>query len=471
MYAHDPTPLPGPPADLPPVPNPEGRPGRSWRSPVVVGVALGLALGAGGVVAAGAAMSSTSSPPPTPGAGPAHHGPPGTRPTAVGTVKSVGTDSFVLTTRAGTTVTVDVSSTTTYAEPTSSSASFADMKAGQFVAVTGTETSGTVTATRVLIAPAGAAWGPAAPRPTASGTVTSVGSDSFVLTNAAGTTVTVDVTGTTTYSDPGAPSASLADVKVGLRVAVTGTETSGTVTATRVAVTPAGAEHPGSRPTAVGTVKSVGRDAFVVTTTAGTTVTVDVSAKTTYRDPGAPSASLADVKVGDRVAVTGTETSGKVVATRVAVIPAGRAGPPSGAGGPGGSGPGGSGAGSAPGAFGTVTSVGTDSFVLTTAAGTTVTVDVSSSTTYREPGTTSPSFSDITTGATVGAMGTESAGVVSATTVFIAPAGFGGGHFGGGHGGGGPGSGAYGYGGGGGGTFGGPGSGGSTPSGSAGQAG
>jgi hypothetical protein len=105
-----------------------------------------------------------------------------------------------------------------------------------------------------------------------------------------------------------------------------------------------------------------------------------------------------------------------------------------------------------------VASVGTDRFVVTTRAGTTVTVDVTSATTYRDLGATSSSasFSDITTGEFVGAAGTESGGVLTATTVFIAPAGFTPGHFG-----------AGGSGPGGGGRFGGAGSSGSAPTGPA----
>ena len=57
--------------------------------------------------------------------------------------------------------------------------------------------------------------------------------------------------------------------------------------------------------------------------------------------------------------------------------------------------------------------------------GKTVTVEVSSSTTYKDPGVTSPSFANVTTGEMVSVEGTTaSSGVVTATSVFI---GFGGG--------------------------------------------
>jgi hypothetical protein len=65
-------------------------------------------------------------------------------------------------------------------------------------------------------------------------------------------------------------------------------------------------------------------------------------------------------------------------------------------------------------------------------SGTTVTVHVSSSTTYRDHGVTSPSLANVTTGEMVLVQGTTVSSVVTATGVLI---GFGGGmgyHHGGG---------------------------------------
>jgi hypothetical protein len=88
----------------------------------------------------------------------------------------------------------------------------------------------------------------------------------------------------------------------------------------------------GATPTAVGAVKSVAGDSFIVTAQDGSTVTVDVGRTTTYFDPGVSSPTLADVKVGEHVAVFGTETSSTVTATQVAIgsPPAGGKGGPSG---------------------------------------------------------------------------------------------------------------------------------------------
>ena len=82
------------------------------------------------------------------------------------------------------------------------------------------------------------------------GTVKSVGSNTFTLTAHDGTTVTVDVSSSTTYKEFGKASASLADVSVGAQVVVFGTDTSNTVTATSVGIGgpgngPSGAFHPG----------------------------------------------------------------------------------------------------------------------------------------------------------------------------------------------------------------------------------
>jgi len=75
----------------------------------------------------------------------------------------------------------------------------------------------------------------------------------------------------------------------------------------------------GARPAVVGTVATVGTDSFTVTTQGGSTVTVDVTAATTYRDPGVTSPSFADVKVGETVVAFGTETAGTVAATSIGI--------------------------------------------------------------------------------------------------------------------------------------------------------
>jgi hypothetical protein len=161
-------------------------------------------------------------------------------------VQSVGTSSFVLRTVGGTNVTVQVSTKTSYSDSATASSSYSDVKTGERVAAYGTVSGSTVTATRVLIIPAGGRGGAGGFRGGFGGagggtvgTVKSVGSNSFVITTVSGSTVTVDVSGSTKYSDRGSTSAGLSDVKVRGRVVVTGSGTT-TVQATEVFVIPTG---------------------------------------------------------------------------------------------------------------------------------------------------------------------------------------------------------------------------------------
>jgi hypothetical protein len=92
---------------------------------------------------------------------------------------------------------------------------------------------------------------------------------------------------------------------------------------------------------------------------------------------------------------------------------------------PSGSGGGGSNARSGPasgGASGTVGSVSTSSFTMSTSAGVKVTVNEASSTTYQN-GTNSTSASAITTGEPVLVLGTTSGVTITATQVIVLPAG------------------------------------------------
>jgi preprotein translocase subunit YajC len=172
----------------------------------------------------------------------------------------------------------------------------------------------------------------------------------------------------------------------------------------------------GTPPVAFGTVKSVGDSTFTITAGDGTTVTVNVSSATTYRDRAVTSPTMANVTVGAHVAVFGTDTSNVVTATSVAI------------GQPGGdmSGPMGGPGGTPPVALGIVKSVGDGTFTITARGGTTVTVNVSSATTYRDRAVTSPTIANVTVGAHVAVFGTDTSNVVTATTVAIGGPGAGG---------------------------------------------
>ena len=140
---------------------------RGVRVTTAAAVALGLALGGGAVVGATTPTPATGSGPSASAGRPGATGGPGgtgTPPVAVGTVQSVGADTFTLTTRDSTTVTVDVTSATTYFDPGITSPTMANVTVGERVAVFGTSgsgSSGTVTATQVAIGvPNGGPGGP-----------------------------------------------------------------------------------------------------------------------------------------------------------------------------------------------------------------------------------------------------------------------------------------------------------------------
>lgn len=80
----------------------------------------------------------------------------------VGTVASVSSTSFTVSARSGTTVTVDEQSSTTYYNGTTQATSSVVTK-GATVAVQGTRSNDTVTATRVTVLPAGGFFGGSGP--------------------------------------------------------------------------------------------------------------------------------------------------------------------------------------------------------------------------------------------------------------------------------------------------------------------
>jgi hypothetical protein len=135
---------------------------------------------------------------------------------------------------------------------------------------------------------------------------------------------------------------SAAAIALGLAIgggAVAGATTSSTAATPAASAVPASgsqANRPpmgGSRPAAVGTVTSVGDGTFAITAPDGTAVTVNVDSTTTYREASVTSATIANVTVGEHVAVFGTDTSNVVTATSVGI-----GDPPAGGGGPGGRG-------------------------------------------------------------------------------------------------------------------------------------
>jgi len=152
-----------------------------------------------------------------------------------------------------------------------------------------------------------------------------------------------------------------------------------------------------------GDMAGIGRNAVTVTSNDGTSLglktadgwtrTIDTTNVVLTKD-GATIA-LADIAVGDRVSIAETRNAdGSFTVTGIAVLPAM--------------------------VSGTVATVGTDSFTVTLADGTTQTVNVTASTTWRVQGSTSttPGIADLTVGRAVSATGTTAAdGSLDATMV------------------------------------------------------
>jgi hypothetical protein len=143
----------------------------------------------------------------------------------------------------------------------------------------------------------------------------------------------------------------------------------------------------------------------------GTTVTVDVGPTTTYKDRGVTSPTFANITKGEKVTVEGTTSSGIVSASSV-FVGSGATGRDQGPG----RGPR---HGTPPAAAGAVESVGTGTFTVQEHNGTTVTVDVGPTTTYKDRSVKSPTFANITKGEMVIVEGTTSGSVVTASSVFI----------------------------------------------------
>jgi hypothetical protein len=323
----------------------------------------------------------------------------GVTPVAAGIVQGTpGSDSFTIEEPGGTTETIDVlSSSTTYVERGMPSASLADVASGDLVAVFGTVSGSTVTASEVVIAvPRGAAHGET---PAVAGIVQGTpSSDSFTIETRGGTSETVDVSDATVYCERGVPSASLTNVAAGDLVAVFGTVSGSTVTASLVVIH--SDFHHGFA--VAGVVQGTpGSTSFTIQTRGGVSDTIDVSASTKYYERGVGSVSLSDVASGDHVGVFGTISGTTVTANAVLI-----AAPPA-----------------TSGSFvaaGTVQTTPTaDSFVIETWGHVQLTVEVSGSTTYVEHGSTAASLTDVAITDDVAVFGTISGSTVTATQIVI----------------------------------------------------
>jgi Domain of unknown function (DUF5666) len=265
---------------------------RKGKALVSLGAAIATGVGLVGITAVGAAAA------PVVGL------------TFTAPVIAVGSGDFTVK-RANQLVTVDVSPTTTYGEQGVTSASFSNVLIGQRVEINGSITSNleVVNANHVQIMPL--------PPNDFDGTISSLGTDSFIALRTGASSVNVMLSPKTTFSVGGvaATSMSLAN---GDRVIVHGTSNSdGTiVNAVQIYILSFGSLQFTS------TVTSVGSGSFDVQRI-NEPVTVEVSSKTTYGESGLRSASFADVKIGQRVTVSATFTATTNVfkATHVQIKP------------------------------------------------------------------------------------------------------------------------------------------------------
>jgi hypothetical protein len=146
--------------------------------------------------------------------------------------------------------------------------------------------------------------------PHVAGTVTDVTANGFTLKAHDGTTWTITVTGSTTYT-VGGKDGSKADVKADDEVVVAGNKGSADSSLTALSVNV-------RLPTVVGEVTAKAGNTITIKRPDGTTQTVHVGAGTTYRIAGVGNPSLADVKVGMTVIAQGTQRSdGSLDATAV----------------------------------------------------------------------------------------------------------------------------------------------------------
>jgi hypothetical protein len=182
--------------------------------------------------------------------------------------------------------------------------------------------------------------------------VTAVNGNTITATGPGGQQVTVDVSGSTTYSRAG-QSASLADVKVGETIAVKGQidRTTRTIQATSVTIV---------LPATTGVVTAVNGNTLTITDLNAIQRTITLDGSTVYKR-GGQTAAQGDVAVGSLITAQGTlNGDGSLTAALVTIH--------------------------LPRLAGTVSGLQNGQFTLTTPDGSTYTVQTSASTTYSQPG-------------------------------------------------------------------------------------
>ncbi|HXY44929.1 MAG TPA: DUF5666 domain-containing protein [Acidimicrobiales bacterium] len=230
---------------------------------------------------------------------------------AAGTVGTVGSASFTLTTRQGGTLTVDTTKSTTYFEALSKVSASA-LKPGEQVAVvftppaaapasSGATTTGSVTPTAATVDII---------LPSLQGTVLSISGGTIVIEDSQGFHRTIDTTTSTTYSEAGTTVSATA-VTDGLDIVAFGSIAADhtDLDATTVEVT---------GPVAGGKVTNVSGTTITVSAPWGTGSTKITTTSSTIFRNGDKSSSIVAVKLGDLLTAIGTRASdGTFAATAV----------------------------------------------------------------------------------------------------------------------------------------------------------
>ena len=218
-------------------------------------------------------------------------------------------------------------------------------------------------------------------------TITAIDGSKISLKTVDGWTRTITVAAGTTITK-GGQTIAVGDLKVGDQVALRQMRNAdGTFSVTAIAVVV---------PQVGGSVTAVSGTGFTLKARDGTTWTVNVSGSTTYT-LGSTTGARADVKVGVDVVVQGTQASGNTltalsVHVRVPVV------------------------------FGQVTAKTADTITIKRPDGTTATIHVGSSTTYRSPKSATAGLADVTVGNFVSVEGTQRAdGSIDARVVVTGP--------------------------------------------------
>ena len=213
-------------------------------------------------------------------------------------------------------------------------------------------------------------------------TITAIAGSQISLKTDDGWTRTITVSSSTAITKGGAK-ITAADLKVGDTIRLRQTRNSdGTFTIAGIDVLV---------PQVAGTVTGTSSSGFTVKDRNGVVWTVTVGSTTVYRT-GSGNGSKSDVTTGVAVVVAGTQSGNSISAATVFVR--------------------------LPTVVGKVTAKSGSDLTIQTPGGTTITVHVSGSTSYRIAGKTSASLSDITVGSTIVAQGTQRAdGSLDASTI------------------------------------------------------